>query len=312
MTIKEAMAHYNLSERSIRAKLANGILVGEKVPVPTGGLMWNNIREVSTYTKTSKPVDTVLPDKNKVIAELFLQDKITYEQLKEMLGMTPKVAENGLIKADEHNWIFIGDLHEPFTDPRYFDFILNIVNKYKIDKVVFMGDEIDNHAISYHEKDPNGYGIRQEYDLAVLGLEKWFKAFPNSDVLTGNHSSLIKRQVKSAGLLNDWVKPLNDLYKVPTWKFHTEFETDKFVCGHGDDGKNLKTKILHWGKSYIQGHYHSESNLFFTSENHFGLQVGCGVDKTSYAFKYAGKGAKRFIHSAGTYIEGNPGLLTMK
>jgi hypothetical protein len=134
--------------------------------------------------------------------------------------------------------------------------------------------------------------------------------FNGKTCISGN--CLHKRQAKTAGLLDEFLRPIEDILNVPNWKFHTEFETNKFVCGHGDDGKNLRTKILHWGKSYIQGHYHSDSNLFFTSENDFGMQVGCGVDKNSYAFKYAGKGAKRFIHSAGLYVDGNPMLLTMK
>lgn len=47
----------------------------------------------------------------------------------------------------------IGDLHEPFTHPRYFDFIKGTFKNQGIEKVIFIGD-IEAYAMAYAKPFP--------------------------------------------------------------------------------------------------------------------------------------------------------------
>lgn len=216
-----------------------------------------------------------------------------------------------MLKADDHNWMFIGDNHMPYDNPRYFDFCAELKHKYQVTKLIYMGDVIDNHALSYHESNPNLYAASDELQLAKKRLKKWYELDPEAIVCEGNHCKLHKRKATTAGLPSEWMKSTSEVLGVPGWEFVIEFETDKFIAGHGDDGANMKNKLV-GNKSYVQGHYHSKSHLTFVSEHQWMMQVGFGGDKSSPAFAYAGKGAKRNINSLGLYVDGNPLLITMK
>ena len=52
------------------------------------------------------------------------------------------------------NVLVIGDTHEPFCHPGYKAFCYEVANKFQCSEVVHIGDEVDNHAISYHESKP--------------------------------------------------------------------------------------------------------------------------------------------------------------
>ena len=80
-------------------------------------------------------------------------------------------SENKLIqefrKSNETRVLCIGDLHEPFCLDGYLEFCIEMYKKYNCNKVVFIGDVIDNHYSSYHETDVNGLSGGQELDLAI-------------------------------------------------------------------------------------------------------------------------------------------------
>ena len=54
-------------------------------------------------------------------------------------------------EPDNHRVLVVGDLHLPFTHENYLGFCKRIYKQYKCNKVVFIGDIIDNHYTSYHE-----------------------------------------------------------------------------------------------------------------------------------------------------------------
>ena len=58
------------------------------------------------------------------------------------------------------------------------DFCLDIKRRVKCEQVVHIGDLCDNHAISYHEHDPNGRSPIDEMREADKHLKEWLKAFP--------------------------------------------------------------------------------------------------------------------------------------
>ncbi len=65
--------------------------------------------------------------------------------------------------AFKRNVLIIGDTHEPFCHPLYRNFCLEVANKFQCSEVVHIGDEVDNHAISYHESKPDGHGAYADW-----------------------------------------------------------------------------------------------------------------------------------------------------
>ena len=60
--------------------------------------------------------------------------------------------------------LIVPDLHQPFTRDDFLDFCLDTARKYKTKRTVFIGDLVDQHALSYHEHSPDGY---------VSGVVRW-------------------------------------------------------------------------------------------------------------------------------------------
>ena len=60
------------------------------------------------------------------------------------------------------NVLIIADTHCPWEHPGYLDFCNDIKKRVKCTQVVHIGDLVDNHSISYHEHDPDGWSPADE------------------------------------------------------------------------------------------------------------------------------------------------------
>ena len=207
-----------------------------------------------------------------------------------------KKAYYNLIK-DEDRVLVIGDLHEPFCLDGYLEFCKDTYQKMNCNKVVFIGDIIDNHYSSYHETDSEAMGGSDELDLAIKRIAKWYKVFPKAHVIVGNHDRMVMRKAQTSNVPIKWIKTYKDVLETPGWIF-----TDRLVIGkvqyvHGEAG-NAATKCRADMMSTVQGHWHT---LLFTQWfvgakfRIFGSQVGCGIDHDSYAMGYAKRGKKPAI-----------------
>ena len=113
----------------------------------------------------------------------------------------------------------IGDLHEPFCLDKYLRFCKNVDRKTGCNKVVFIGDVIDNHYSSYHETDPDGYSAGEELDRAISRIGKWYRAFPEAYVCIGNHDRLVHRKAYTAGISKRWIRDYSEVLEAPGWEF---------------------------------------------------------------------------------------------
>ena len=87
----------------------------------------------------------------------------------------------------ENRILVIGDLHEPFSLDDYLHFCKDQYYNYNCNKVIFIGDVIDNHYSSYHETDADGLGGKDELDFAIERISRWYEVFPRATVIIGNH-----------------------------------------------------------------------------------------------------------------------------
>lgn len=213
------------------------------------------------------------------------------------------------IRKGEDRVLVIGDLHEPFCLDSYLKHCVKTYKDYNCNKVVFIGDVIDNHYTSYHEPDPDGYGAGEELERAVDRLARWYKAFPKASVCIGNHDRLIRRKAFSGGIPKAWIKEYSEVLRTPGWTFSERFVIDNVQYIHGESGRAIK-KAKDDMMSTVQGHRHTELFVEYAVGSNFkvfGLAVGCGIDHTSYAMAY-GKNFKKPAIGCGVVFNGKLGL----
>jgi len=193
---------------------------------------------------------------------------------------------------DDHILV-IPDTHIPFERPDFLDFCVGIRNRVKCKKVIHIGDLVDNHAISYHEHDPNGKSPKDEIKEAKLHLSDWYKAFPEVFLCRGNHDRLVDRKGKTVGLPEEVFKPFRDIWGLPKkWKddFDWEFYGVRFQHGTQYSGKFAHLQVAYDNRqSTVIGHTHSTLGgeyIVNHKDRIFGVNCGCGIDRKSYAFTY--------------------------
>lgn len=205
----------------------------------------------------------------------------------------------------------IGDLHEPFTHPRYLKHCIDVGNRWKCDKVVFMGDEADNHAISYHEKNPDGHSAGHELAATKKKLAKWFTAFPVALVCISNHGSLFYRKGVTHGLPAEIFRSYAEIWGAPrSWRWELRHVVDgvQYIHGTGFSGQlGAVNAAKKHRQSTVIGHIHSHGGVLWSASNKdllFGLNAGCGIDPTAYAFEYGKDFPERPTLGCGVVIDG--------
>ena len=194
-----------------------------------------------------------------------------------------------IVISDINNVLVIGDLHAPFTKFGYLEFCKAMYYKYKCNQVVFIGDLLDNHFSSFHDTDPDGMGGREELYKAKTQIAEFYKAFPKAKVVLGNHDRIPARKAFSNNLSSSWIKTIDEVLDVPNWEFAEEFIIDGVLYTHGE-GRQARNRVQQELISVVQGHWHSKTYYeTFASERQFlfAMQVGCGIDRKSYAAAYA-------------------------
>lgn len=206
----------------------------------------------------------------------------------------------GSLRDDNKRVLIIGDLHEPFCLNGYLEHCKKIKEKYNCNEIVFIGDVIDNHYSSYHETDADGMGGGDELTLAISKIAKWVDAFPDAHVTIGNHDRIIFRKAQTGGIPQRWIRSYNEVLGAPNWKFVESVEINNVLYQHGEGG-TARTKMKKELVSTVQGHLHTQGYIDFqVGRNYkiFGIQVGCGIDRNTYAMAYGRNFGKPFISCA--------------
>lgn len=201
-------------------------------------------------------------------------------------------------KGNPDNILVIGDLHEPFCLDEYLFFCREQQEKFDCGTIVFIGDIIDNHYSSYYDQNPDGLSAGQELEYATARVQDWYSVFPQAFVTIGNHDRMAARKVFSSGLSKQWVRSLGEVLNVPNWLFVEDVEIFNIHFDHGESA-SANVKYKQYLQSVVQGHRHTKSYIDYVTGNKksiFAMQVGCGIDKDSYAFAYGKKGPNPIIN----------------
>jgi len=214
-----------------------------------------------------------------------------------------------LKKRFRENVLVISDTHIPFEHRHYLEFCVETKKKFKCSVVRHIGDLVDNHAISYHDTDPNGYSAEEEAKEADKHLKSWFKAFPNLQLCIGNHDPLVERKSLTYGLPQRVIKEFQDIWHLPKgWEYKWQYQDNKvkYFHGLGFGGKYPHVNAAIGNRqSVVIGHFHTVAGVeWMASERDiiFAMAVGCGIDRKTYAFKYGKDFIRKPILSCGVVL----------
>ncbi len=223
------------------------------------------------------------------------------------------------INAVNKTVLFISDLHLPYTHKDYLKFLRALKKKHKPDIIICTGDEVDGHAISFHDTDSALFSADKELDLAIKLLGGLCEVFPKMILLESNHGSLIFRRMKAHGIPIRNLKTLPELYETPNWEWFdsllikTSHPLPTYVC-HGKTAAYNKL-AREQGCNAIQSHFHGKFEITWARTavtERYNMIIGCFVDIISQAFAY-GKNhmPQPILGCAMIDKEGTPHLLKM-
>lgn len=220
--------------------------------------------------------------------------------------------------------LVISDLHFPSQHPDACDFLDAVRRMYPVDMVIGIGDIVDNHTLSFHERNPDIPGGKAEVDMSVKGLKKLYKMFPEMHLVYGNHDLLPYRQARSKGISDYWIKTMGDVLKSPPgWEWHSDMYltlpngADLYIAH--DTGRSIKKAVSMYGCNVVSGHYHSKFKISYRANKYdlyWGMQVGSLVNESSVTFDYmrntsGTRRGEKFILGCGLIHESQPYLIPM-
>ena len=216
--------------------------------------------------------------------------------------------------------LVIGDMHCPFQHRSALPFLEALKKHYKgFDMVVNIGDEIDCHAISMHDSNPDLPSAGDELELAKAEIHKLEKIFPKMTLVDSNHSSLVFRRALKHGLPKGFLKSYNQFLEVGKgWNWVNDLtinlsDGERCFFTHGMSSNVLQV-AQRMGINTVQGHYHSKSSIQYYSNPDklvWGAQTGCLTNQQSLAFEYAKNFKDRFVMSSLVIVEGQPRIHPM-
>jgi len=215
------------------------------------------------------------------------------------------------------NILVPGDLHCPWQRAGYLQFLIDLYYQWNCDEVIFIGDVVDMHAVSFFNTDPGCPSGLEEYIRTKEAVAKFYKAFPKATVVLGNHDKRVVRKARSADIHEVFIKSYADIWETPGWDWVEDCIRDDIYFYHGDGqggeypAANAVRKML---MSVVMGHNHTASGIKYYSnptQRFFALDTGAGCDDRALAFAYAGNNKRKSVLSAAVIIDGTPYLEPM-
>lgn len=198
------------------------------------------------------------------------------------------------IKDEDKVVLYITDMHLPFSKPEYLDWVKNVAIQFDVNTIVHGGDIVDNHALSFHDNEPDAMGAEDELEEALVMIKGWVELFPYVYYTIGNHDAIPQRKAAAMGLSTRYLRSFSQLLGLPdTWLIADSHIINGVKYEHGHRAKGgvhgaFNTAINN-RMSTCTGHFHSNYGIKYQNnggDTIFGLAGGCLVDNDRYAFRY--------------------------
>lgn len=217
--------------------------------------------------------------------------------------------------------LVISDQHYPYQHPDIIRFLSAIKDKFPIDLVLNTGDEVDYHALSFHDSDPNLDSAGPELERARKRIAKLHDLFPQQLVAGSNHGSMVFRRAKAHGIPVQVLRPYRQVlfpdHGAPGWSWADEWiiKTPGGPVLLRHSSSNPLHDAAHNRANIVVGHAHSVYSIDYAASSdclYWGMTVGCLIDKNSYAFAYGKNTQKKPIIGVGMILDGLPHLIPMR
>lgn len=215
--------------------------------------------------------------------------------------------------------LVLGDLHAPFHHPDAFRFMEALKKAVKPDRVVHIGDEVDWHSQSYHEKNPDLPHPGEELRLVRQYMRQLHTLFPKMDVIDSNHGNLPTRKAQTIGFPSGFLQDKNSIYDIPKgWEYHFDLELalprNQKVYFHHGKSSNVVNTAKEAGVNTVQGHYHGKMGVTWFGQPDrmlWAAQTGCLVDHRSLAMAYGKNNLSRALLGSLVVLDGKPSTIPM-
>lgn len=220
---------------------------------------------------------------------------------------------------DNSRILFISDMHIPYHHPNTLPFLKMLKERYNPTRVICLGDELDKHALSFHDSDPDLMSAGDELRAALPVIKELEQMFPVMDIIDSNHGSMIFRKSKSCGIPRHYLKSYNEVLQVGEgWKWSHDLTIElpdgqKVFIHHGKSSEAIKTSQA-MSMSHVCGHFHESFGVKYWANPNglfFAMNSGCLIDDDSYAYSYNNTNLKRPIIGTSLIIDGVPVLEAM-
>lgn len=240
-------------------------------------------------------------------------------QKAQLIGITPDVRRE-LPQAETGQGVLaIPDIHSPFMHPDAVEFLTEAKSRLKPTRVVCLGDEVDQHALSQYEPDPDGYSAGHELLASIDKLKPIYELFPDVRVCTSNHGVRPFKRAYRAGIPAKYLKDYADFMEAPAgWHWQDRWIIDGVVYMHGE-GANGQKAAENWAKANMRptviGHVHSHAGIgYFANDETQIWWMNCGWlgDAKAYAMRYAKHDRNKQILGVGFIDNGVPHYFPMR
>lgn len=213
------------------------------------------------------------------------------------------------------------DWHSPYQHQDSLDFMRMVRDEYQPELVVNLGDEVDNHAMSFHDSDPDLMSAGDELAKSQKDIADLAKVFPKMLLCDSNHGSMKNRKAKAHGFPAAMIKGYRDVlfpngggkgWKwAENWRVRTALGDVLFK--HQPSGPIL-TDAAHNQCNEVVGHHHGKFQIEYAASSarlYWGMFAGCLIDKDSLAYAYGKHTLYKPILGCATITNGVPKLIPM-
>lgn len=197
--------------------------------------------------------------------------------------------------------LVIPDLQAPFHAKEALPFLSMVAQRYQVDEVVCIGDEVDFNWASNHDKCTDIDQPVRELEMAIEFMDSLFKMFPKAYSLTSNHvHGRLSTMRKNGRIPRQLMHNFRDIIGAPKgWEWYEEVHLGNVLFRHGDKWPRLTTNHVakniprDYGKhmSVIHGHLHEchgrvGDAVLVGDDEYWAAYTGCLINPRSEAFDY--------------------------
>jgi len=208
--------------------------------------------------------------------------------------------------------LVVGDIHEPVAHPGYLSFCEDLYDQWDCGQVIFIGDIVDHHAISFHTHHPDCPGPSDEYELSLEKIQGWYEAFPKARVCIGNHDARIVRLAESVNIPSKFLRDYAETWDTPGWDWQYEHLVEDVYYFHGEGCSGLYPAANAGKKMSLNvcmGHVHTAFGVTYWANpqrRFWAASTGCGIDDRAAAFAYGKHFKLRSVLGAVVVVDGTP------